>query len=84
LKKETISKLYITFIFFNSFIAPLEKLISSDRLSFIPNLYYQQYRLLDVLTESRSDFPEQKILVERQKTTHDFLLQQVKKNYFQL
>ena len=63
-------------------VAPLEKLISSEKLTFIPNLYYQQYRLLDMIEDLRVDYPEQKILVPKGETTHEYLLCEMKKNRF--
>lgn len=63
-------------------LAPIEKLITSERLSYLPNLYYQLYRSIEKLSLIRSHFPEQKILVERPKTTHDCLLEQMKMKQF--
>ena len=58
--------------------APLEKIISTENLSYIPNLYFRKYKLIEALNHERFDFPEQKILVPRPKTSWDALLCQVK------
>jgi hypothetical protein len=58
--------------------APLERIISTDNLSYIPNLYFRKYKLIESLNHERFDFPEQKILLPRQKTTWDAVLCQVK------
>jgi hypothetical protein len=58
--------------------APLEKIISTDNLSYIPNLYFRKYKLIEALNYERFDFPEQKILLPRPKTSWDAVLCQVK------
>lgn len=66
------------------YLAPLEKLINSDRLTYLPNLYYRQYKLMEMLTMVRSEFPSQKVLLPRSETRHDNLLEQAKEMQFKL
>jgi hypothetical protein len=53
---------------------PYDKLVSSDQLNYLPNLYLRQYRLIDELARIRHDFPEQNYLLPRPRTTRDTLL----------
>lgn len=39
---------------------------------------------MEILEESRADYPEQKILVPRSETQHDHLMQQMRKHHFLL
>lgn len=58
--------------------APLEKIISTENLSYIPNLYFRKYKLIESLNHERFDFPEQKILLPRNKTSWDAVICQMK------
>jgi len=51
-----------------------DKLVSNDQLSYLPNLYLRQYKLIDELIRLRQDFPEQKALMERPRSKWDTLL----------
>jgi hypothetical protein len=53
---------------------PFDKLLASDQLSYLPNLYLRQYKAIDELVRLRQDFPEQRILLERPTTKWDILL----------
>lgn len=51
--------------------------MSNDQLCYLPNLYLRQYRLFDELARIRHDFPEQKLLLPRPRTTWDTVLEDV-------
>lgn len=57
---------------------PFDKLVSNDQLSYLPNLYLRQYKLIDDLARIRHDFPEQKLLLPRPRTTWDNILEDAK------
>lgn len=55
-------------------VGPFYKLIASDSLTYLPNLYYRKFSLIENLNELRQDFPEQKILLVKPMTKWDCLL----------
>ena len=57
---------------------PFDKLVNNDQLSYLPNLYLRQYKLIDELARIRHDFPEQRILLPRPRTTWDAVLEDAK------
>jgi hypothetical protein len=59
-------------------VDPFDKLVSNDQLSYLPNLYLRQYKLIDELAKLRHDFPEQKLLLPRASTTWDTVLEDAK------
>ena len=52
--------------------------MSNDQLSYLPNLYLRQYKHIDELARIRHDFPEQKLLLPRPRSSWDFVLEDVK------
>ena len=57
---------------------PFDKLVNNDQLSYLPNLYLRQYKLIDELARIRHDFPEQKLLLTRPRTNWDTLIEDAK------
>lgn len=57
---------------------PYEKLIASDQLYYLPNLYVRQYKAIDELVRLRQDFPEQRVLLERPYSRWDALLDEMR------
>lgn len=57
---------------------PFDKLIASDQLTYLPNLYLRQYRAVDELVRLRQDFPEQRVLLARPYARWDGLLDEMR------
>ena len=57
---------------------PYEKLIASDQLYYLPNLYVRQYKAIDELVRLRQDFRDQRVLIERPYTRWDALLDEAR------
>jgi hypothetical protein len=50
----------------------------NDQLTYLPNLYLRQFKLIEDLIHLRQDFPEQKVLLPRNNTNWDNLLDEMK------
>jgi hypothetical protein len=57
---------------------PFDKLIASDQLTYLPNLYLRQYKAVDELVRLRQDFPEQRVLLARPYTRWDAVLDEMR------